>query len=153
MYCSSCGVAVATGLSYCNFCGAKLTPSDSGTRSAEVKPGTLIAAMAFVFIFGLAAIGFLITILKAVLEMNVGPILGFTSLSFLILLVLEGVFIRLLFQSKPRTKQGSDAREFKALATKELHAAQARGLAEPLPSVTEHTTRAFNPVYRDKPSK
>ncbi len=24
MYCSSCGVAVAQGLSYCNFCGAKL---------------------------------------------------------------------------------------------------------------------------------
>src|SRR5437016_13015187 len=152
MYCPSCAVAVAEGLSYCNFCGAKLTLSVGGAESSEVKPGTLIAAMAFVFIFGLAAIGFLVVILKAVFELNVGPILAFTSLSFLILLVLEGIFIRLLFQ-RSRTKQAPDTGQFKGPASKELHAAPARESAEPLPSVTEHTTRPFDPVYRERASK
>ena len=153
MYCPSCGVAVAEGLSYCNFCGAKLTLSVGGAESSEMKPGTLIAAMAFVFIFGLAAIGFLVVILKAVFELNVGPILAFTSLSFLILLVLEGIFIRLLFQGRPRTKQAPDTGQFKGSATKELHTAPARESAEALTSVTEHTTRAFDPVYRERASK
>ena len=154
MYCSSCGVVVAQGLSYCNYCGAKSSgaKSDNVTKSSEVKPGLLVPAMVFLFVFGLIAIILLMFAMK-MLNLNTGQILAFMLLSFLIMLTVEGVFIRLLFQSKPRTKQGSDAREFKALATKELHAAQARGLAEPLPSVTEHTTRAFNPVYRDKPSK
>ena len=35
----------------------------------------------------------------------------------------------------------------------ELDAAQARGLPEPVPSVTEHTTRAFEPVYNERTSK
>jgi hypothetical protein len=35
----------------------------------------------------------------------------------------------------------------KEAATKELDAAQARALPEPVPSVTEHTTRSFEPIY------
>src|SRR5438128_5047268 len=58
MYCSSCGVAVAQSLSYCNYCGAKLNAAkgESASRSPEVKPETLVAAMVLVFVFGLGAI-------------------------------------------------------------------------------------------------
>jgi hypothetical protein len=40
MYCSSCGVAVAQGLGYCNYCGAKLNGAngDSVNKTSEVKP-------------------------------------------------------------------------------------------------------------------
>src|SRR6267143_773128 len=100
MYCSSCGVAVAPGLSYCNHCGEKLsgTKRDSIIKSPEVRPETLVGAMVFAFVFGLVAITMLIGMMKSVLALSSGPILAFAMLSFLILLSLEGVFIRLLLR-------------------------------------------------------
>ena len=102
MYCSSCGVAVAPGLSYCNFCGEQLAGAkrDRLTKSPEVKPETLVAAMVFTFVFGLGAITVLMGVMKAVLHFEVGPILAFALLSFLIMLLLEGVIIRLLFRRR-----------------------------------------------------
>src|SRR5882724_6281055 len=110
MYCSSCGTAVAPGLSYCNYCGVQLggARSDSITKSPVVSPGFLVAAMVFVFVFGLGAIGFLMGIMKAVFEMNLGVILAVTMLSFLIMLALEGVFMSLLLGRRHRVEdQGS----------------------------------------------
>jgi hypothetical protein len=155
MYCSSCGVAVAQGLSYCNYCGAKLNGAkgDSVIKSPEVKPETLVAAMVFAFVFGLAAITVLMGMMKAVLHLDVGLILAFTLLSFLIMLSLEGVFIRLLLRRKRGTEEASDTVLLKGQATNELDAAQARALPEPVPSVTEHTTRAFEPIYNERTSK
>ena len=155
MYCSSCGVAVTPGLSYCNYCGEKLNgaKSDSIIKSPEVKPETLIAAMVLTFVFGLAAITVLMGVMKAVLHFDLGPILAFTLLSFLIMLSLEGVMIRLLFRRKHRSEEPADTVQFQGHATRELDAANARALPEPIASVTEHTTRAFDPVYAPRTSK
>ncbi len=155
MYCSSCGVAVAQGLSYCNYCGAKLSGAkgDNVIKSSEVKPEMLVAAMIFVFVFGLGAITALMGMMKAVLDLNVGQILAFTLLSFLIMLLIEGVCLRLLLRRKRGTEEAGDTVLLKGQATKELDAAQARVLPEPVPSVTEHTTRAFEPVYNERTSK
>src|SRR2546426_11877621 len=102
MYCSSCGVAVAQGLSYCNYCGAKLNGVKSETRikSSGPKPEMLVAAMVFVFVFGLAAITVLMGMMKAVLHLDAGQIFAFTLLSFLIMLLIEGVCLRLLLRRK-----------------------------------------------------
>ena len=155
MYCSSCGVAVAQGLSYCNYCGEKLNgkKGDSVVKSSEVRPESLVGAMVVVFVFGLAAITVLMGVMKAVLHLEVGQIFAFTLLSFLIMLSLEGVFIRLLLRRKRGTEEAGDAVLLKGPATKELDAGQARVLPEPVPSVTEHTTRAFEPVYNERTSK
>jgi predicted amidophosphoribosyltransferase len=155
MYCSSCGVAVTPGLRYCNYCGEKLSgaKSDRIIKSPEVKPESLLEAMVFTFVFGLGAITVLIGVMKAVLHLELGQILAFTLLSFLIMLLLEGVFIRLLFRRKRGAEQAGDGVQLKGQATKELDAAQARALPEPMPSVTEHTTRAFDPSYPERTSK
>ena len=155
MYCSSCGVAVAQGLSYCNYCGAKLNAVFDETLiiSSEVKPELLVCAMVAVFILGLAAITGLIGVMKAVLDLNAGQILGFTVLSFLIMLLVEGVCIRLLFRRNRGAEKTGATALMKEQTTKELNAAQARVLPEPVPSVTEHTTRAFEPIYNDRTSK
>ena len=155
MYCSSCGVALTPGLSYCNHCGEKLSGAKSHSiiKSPEVKPESLVGAMVFTFVFGLGAITVLMGVMKAVLRLEVGQILAFTMLSFLILLSLEVVFIRLLLWRKRGAEEAGDAVVLKGQATKELDAAQARVLPEPLPSVTEHTTRAFDPIYREPTSK
>src|SRR6266566_7046526 len=155
MYCSVCGRAVAQGLSYCNYCGAKLSGAKTEThsKSAEPKPEMLVAAMVFVFVFGLAAITFLMGMMKKVLELNPGQILAFTLLSFLIMLLVEGVCIRLLFRRKRGAEQKGETALSKQQATRELDAADARALPEPVSSVTEHTTRAFEPIYKKRTSK
>src|ERR1700704_4668002 len=105
MYCPSCGVAVTQGLSFCNYCGAKLSvvKGDTRIKSAEVKPELLVSAMAGVFILGLVAITMLMGMMKAILHLDVGVILAFAVLCFLMMLSLEGVFVRLLFSRKHRT--------------------------------------------------
>jgi hypothetical protein len=155
MYCPTCGVVVAQGLSYCNYCGAKFSVAKDETRikSPEVKPGLLVSAMVAVFVLGLAAITMLMGMMKAVLRLNVGQILAFTMLSFLIMLFLEGVFIWLLLRRKRGAEEAGDTVLVKGQATKELDAAQARVLPEPVPSVTEHTTRAFESIHNERTSK
>jgi predicted amidophosphoribosyltransferase len=155
MYCSSCGVAVTPGLTYCNHCGEKLSSakSDCITKSPEVRPETLVAAMVFAFIFGLVAITMLIGMMKSVLALSTGPILAFALLSFLIMLSLEGVFIRLLLRRNRGGEEAGDTVLLKGQGTRQLDAAPARMLPEPMPSVTEHTTRAFDPLYRERISK
>jgi predicted amidophosphoribosyltransferase len=155
MYCPSCGVNVTPGSSYCNYCGEKLSgaKSDRIIKSPEVRPETLVGAMVFAFVFGLGAITLLMGMMKAVLRLEVGVVLAFTLLSFLIMLSLEGVFIRLLLRRKRGAEEAGDTVQLKGQATRELDAAQARVLPEPLPSVTEHTTRAFDPIYPEQNRK
>jgi hypothetical protein len=101
MYCATCGVVVAQGLNYCQHCGARLSGGegdevvkDNFTITSQVKPELLVFAMAGVFILGLVAITMLMGVMKSVLNLNVGQILAFTMLSFLIMLFLEGVLLR-----------------------------------------------------------
>jgi hypothetical protein len=91
--------------------------------------------------------------MKTVLELPAERVLGFTLFPFLIMLLLEGVFLRLLFRRKRGAGKADDVVLLKGQATKELDAAQARALPEPLASVTEHTTRAFDPIYSERKSK
>lgn len=155
MYCSSCGVAVSQGLAYCNYCGSKLNgvKGDNGAKSSEVKPELLVSAMVVVFVFGLLAITMLMGVMKSVLNPNLGVIFGFMLFSFLIMLSIESVLVRLLFRRKHGTEGPGDTGRLKGPATKELYAADERLLPEPVPSVTEHTTRAFDPIYTERTSK
>jgi uncharacterized protein (DUF983 family) len=155
MYCSACGVAVVQGLSYCNYCGAKLNPvkGDDGVKSSEVKPELLVSAMVGLFVLGLVAITMLMGVMKAVLNFGHGQIIPFTLLSFLIMLSIEGVLVRLLFRRRRGNLESGDKVQLKGQATRELDASQARALPEPVPSVTEHTTRAFDPIYKQRTSE
>ena len=155
MYCSSCGGAVAQGRSYCNHCGAKLggAKGDDVVKSSEVKPELLVSAMVGGFVLGLGAIAVLIGMLKAVAGFDLPILLAVTMLSFLLLLVVEGVIIGLLLKGRRRAKAAGDTGRLKEPASRELGEAQARVLPEPVPSVTEHTTRKFEPVYSERQSK
>jgi hypothetical protein len=144
MYCSKCGSAVSPNLTYCNHCGAKLNEAkgDNITKSSGVKPETLVGAIAAVFIFGLGAIIFLMMALKMVFpeRENMGLIISFTLISFLIMLAVESVFIWMLLSRKKEAKE----------AAKELSEAKARLLPEPAFSVTDHTTRTLETVDTDR---
>lgn len=71
------------------------------------------------------------------------------TLPFLLMVVLEGVFLRLLFRQLS-SKSEPLARQVKANATKELDTAEPLSLPQTRASVTEHTTRAFHPLPTDR---
>jgi len=150
MYCSACGVSLVQDLSYCNHCGAKLA-GDKVVKSSEVKPESLVWGMIAVLVFGLVAIMFLMMAMKMV-GLNQAQILAFTILSFAMVLLIEGVLIWQLLARKRGAEKGDTALS-KKQTTNELDAAQARLLPEAVPSVTEHTTRAFKPIFSERESK
>ena len=153
MYCSSCGVAVTQGLPYCNYCGAKLS-QDSGDKPPDTKSsglvGGLVTMMVATFVMGLFVITIFMGVMKTVIHLDTGPMLAFTTLSFLIMLMLEGIFIRLLFRPlKHRESEPRKTFQNNRASTKELEA-ESRQPMEPIASVTEHTTRAFDPIYSER---
>lgn len=154
MYCPSCGVAVTQGLSYCKSCGAKLSGAkgDHAVES-EVKPELLVSAMVGGFVLGLVAIAVLVGVLKAVAGFDLPILVAVTALSFLLMLVVEGVLIGLLLRGRRGAKEVGDAGRPKEQTTRGLGEARERALPEPAPSVTEHTTRTLEPVYSERESK
>jgi hypothetical protein len=150
MYCSSCGVSVAQGLSYCKNCGAKVNRVDDDSRSSELRPDLLVTSIVATFIFGLAVMTALMGVMKVILGLPVDRVLAFMSLPFLLMLILEGVFIRLLLRRTRSVQTTLESNQAREQATNELDDAHVRALPEGVSSVTEHTTRAFEPIYRDK---
>jgi len=147
MYCSSCGVAVNDGLTYCNYCGAKLNQRDR-EKSPEVK-AYIITMMVATFVFGTFVITLLMGMMKAVLHLDPGQILGFAALCFLVMLVLEGVFISLLFRRREHAKSEEKTLSQNRATTRELET-ESRVPLEPVASVTDQTTRTLTPVYGER---
>lgn len=156
MYCSSCGSAVTPGLSYCNRCGAELnanpaTKESGGTKGSDL-PESLVWAIVAVSVGGLGVLIGLMAVMKNELHFANGLIALFSLLSFVLLLAAESIFIWLLLSSQRRARENeaADTPQLKGTATKELGEPQGRMLAEPAMSVTEHTTRTLEPVYRER---
>ena len=147
MYCSSCGAAAAQGLSYCNYCGAKFggAKGDDASESSGVKPELLVSAMVGGFVLGLVAIAVLIGVLKAVVGFDLSILLAVTILSFVLMLVVEGVLIGLLLKGRRGAREAGETGRPKGQTTRGLGEAQVRVLPEPVPSVTEQTTRTLEP--------
>jgi len=144
MYCSTCGVAVPESLSYCNHCGARIA------TSRDVRTEFLVSVMAGTFVFGLLAISVLLGVMKSVLGLEAAQIMGFAAVTLLMLIVLEGVFLLLIFRRSRGVEERSNAELSAGHTTKELGVPQVQALGEPQSSVTDHTTRAFEPIYTNR---
>lgn len=155
MYCSSCGVAVSQALTYCNHCGAKLNSAktDDLSEARQANPELLVSAMAATFILGLVAIAVLLGVLKQVAGFDPPFLIAATAFCFALLLLIEGMLIKMLISSRSKPKIPQSKKTIKDASTRELQEANARVLAEPVPSVTEHTTRAFDPIYSERKQK
>ena len=155
MYCPSCGIASTPELSYCSRCGANLSIiKNHGALKPSPSPvNSLMDSTFWVTIFGLGAILGGAAAMKG-LEFREVFIIAYMILSTVAFLGIYGMhvwqFIRLTSDAR---KARDIAREVKESDTKELGPASAQALSEPMPSVTEHTTRTFEPIYSDRKAK
>jgi len=109
--------------------------------------------MAGIFVLGLPGIAFLIFMLNAGLHLEPAQTMAFAWATLILLVALEAVFILLLFRRKPRKDEAQQTNQHKLPQTRELEEKQAGGLPAPMPSVTEHTTRAFDPIHNERGSR
>ena len=140
MYCQSCGVASAPGLSYCKQCGANLGPTKDNGASKQSAVSSLMDSTFWVTVFGLAAIVGGVAAMKA-LEFREVFIVAYMILSTVAFLGIYGMHV-LQFLRLTRGGQKSE-RLNEAVDTKELNPAQPLALGEFKPSVTEHTTKTL----------
>jgi len=152
MYCSTCGVAVSPELSFCNYCGAQLKSSE-GRPKHSIRPESLIFGILATFVFGMIAITMLLGLSKVVLQLEIGEVLLIGAVPFVLLLILESVFIRLLLQQKHDVTEKSRKLQSHPRPTNQLEQGRQQALPEPVASVTENTTRTFAPILEERGKK
>lgn len=144
MYCTSCGAQLAQGVSYCNRCGVNLrdrNESNTTVVSAFLTAITVLgAAGLFVMLFGAV-------ILRRKANMDQEFIGIFLTFTFLLVGLIEFMLIRNL--SKMLTQKETQTRSFSPPVTNDLRLPQHSTLGEPVPSVTENTTRTLEYATRE----
>ena len=140
MYCVACGAALAPGLSYCNRCGVSLREPISD-MTASVNSYLITIAL-----IGVAGLGFMV---GGAIALRNGADFGeemvgvFLLMTFILVGVIEFVLLRQLSRLSSSTDKKQLTPAVPEPAMTEFRDPQLRALIEPLPSVTESTTRTL----------
>jgi len=139
MYCSTCATPVAPDLSFCNRCGASLKEAESSKSVGAY----LISAITTIGIAGLGVLFGGAIALKNGAQLRDDLIGMFMFMTFLLVGFIE-LFLCLQLSRviSGKTKRSGSPAQNPPIPT-ELSGPQPRGLPEPLPSVTENTTRTL----------
>lgn len=152
MYCSACGSPITPGLSFCNRCGMSLKERSGDSKS----PIPIIALVVAMIVVAIAAMGLLLggpIALKREGQFGEELIVLFMFLTFLITAFTEIFLYRQLSRLTAQPKlSATPPVPLAATAPGEYYAPQPRSLAEPLPSVTENTTRTLE-YQRNEPGR
>lgn len=143
MYCHACGIALTQQTRYCNRCGAQLIAQDQADelKRSEKRFDEYLDGLFWITVFGLGLIlGGMIAMKK--IGLSDLFILAYLLLSSAAFLVNFGINLRKALQiGKPRNLEPITERQ-----TNQLDGTAQRASLEPAPSVTENTTRSFEPV-------
>lgn len=156
MYCSACGSPITAGLSFCNRCGTGLKERSNDSKS----PLPIVALVLGMVLVAMSAMGLLLggpIALKREGQFGEELIVLFMFLTFLITAFTEIFLYRQVSRltAQPKASAAMPLAPPVALPTPapaEYHAPQPRSLAEPLPSVTENTTRTLE-YQRNEPGR
>ena len=148
MYCHSCGIALTQQMKFCNRCGAMLIKSESGAelKRTEKRLDSYLEGLFWVTVFGLGIIfGGLIVLKKVDFEKWV--LVTYLCLSSTAFLINFGMNL----WGALKLMRGSNELQALDSNTKELEAGTALLLTpSQTPSVTENTTRSFEPVHNKR---
>lgn len=144
MFCQSCGTSVTHARGFCTRCGVNLNKEDGKSRTEELLDGAF-----WTTVFGLAIVVGGVTIMK-----NQGVrdalIIAYMILSTLAFLGIYGMHLWLFVRLHRRDKESGSASSQDERQTKELAGSEIQALPEPAASVTEGTTRSFEPLYNQQ---
>jgi len=161
---------VSEGMSYCNRCGAKLKPvsdevalvssSQPPVRVSSGAAWAMAAAVALITIIGFGLIFSLVMVfVEKGLSIEEGRLAVIMTMLFSVLLIdwlLLRQFTRLTSGKAQAKDEDAPAKPEKKKLSGKTPAAPVPQLAaprEPVGSVTENTTRTFDPVYRGRETK
>jgi hypothetical protein len=162
MYCSSCGIEVTQELNYCNRCGANLYPASLAPQvvAPPVKLTGPTIALAVMVVCSLAAI-FNSADRLALRGVHPAAIAWMVIIGLMTLFGITGLVIRLLANllknsstaaaAVPQYQRPAQLRQ--PQPNPQLQAPQTGPMQAPNSSVTDHTTRTFDPVYRERSQK
>lgn len=150
MFCIACGTPLAPGLSYCNRCGVSLKePSQSRT-------GTIAAFLTAITLIGTIGLGIMLggaVTLRKEADLPIELIGFFMLFTFFAVIFIEVLLFRQLSKitGAPERKMIDGPQHFprQYVEPGQLPAAQPRPLAEPMPSVTENTTRTLEYTQKE----
>jgi hypothetical protein len=146
MYCAKCGTPLAPGLSYCNRCGNNLKERDETSHTGPTA--AFLTAITLVAISGLG-----IMMGGALALRGVGFTQEFVAFFLFLIFLIVGMTEILLFQQLSRLGHAVDNKPSLPRAGSipaELPFARMSTLPEPLPSVTENTTRTLEYSRRER---
>lgn len=147
MYCHSCGIALTQQMKFCNRCGALLIKPETDLKRTEKRLDSYLEGLFWVTVFGLGIIfGGLIVLKKVDFEKWV--LVTYLCLSSTAFLINFGInlwgALKLMRGSKEIPAPESNTRELESGTPMLLTPTQT-------PSVTENTTRSFEPVIIKRP--
>lgn len=151
MYCQSCGTEVTKELNYCNRCGAHLNTS-SQLPEQFVRPVSLTAPTVAVALMVVISLGIIFASISDLARKEIHP----AALTWMVIgglgmiIGVVALILRQWSQLAGVTKQQERSTPRKKPFEKEAAPLPLPAMrTEPVPSVTEHTTRTFEPVYRE----
>ena len=151
MFCPTCGTPITPGLSFCNRCGASLKEPTETT----VRTGAIVAFLLAITIIGIGGLG---VMLGGAVTLKRDAVLGedvvgmFMFFTFFIISLIEFFLVRQLSKLISGTPAKRVSPPTPTTMPNELRAAQARGLPQGMPSVTENTTRTLE-YSRNEPQR
>lgn len=150
MFCWSCGRQVKENLNYCSNCGARIEKGEAESNAVWMNnPATSVG---YLGLFGLGGFIFLVIVL---LKRNLDPSFVF-AISALYLAALFGICFILLRHASNHSEKSANSdsgvlpeysapKNFRPGTTNQLESP-----VEPIPSVTENTTRTFDEVLIER---
>lgn len=151
MFCPSCGNEITVELKYCNRCGANLTLTGGNLPMLTGAPVKLTAPTLVLGLTIVGGLGIVFAGASELAQMHVHPAAITWMVLFSMLTLFGSTALLLRFWSKTLTLQRQNlvvSQNIKPPA-QAFAPQQLPPRYEPAPSVTEHTTRTFTPIYRE----
>ena len=147
MYCQTCGSVLAHNTKYCNRCGTQLVPA--GDKSPDKTPAEkrldeYLDGLFWISVFGLGLIiGGTVVLTKVGVRDLI--VLGYAVLSTVVFLINFGFSLWGALSIMRSSKDGKLTMQ-PGHDTRELGPQKIEPLPIPVTSVTENTTRSFEPI-------
>lgn len=154
MYCPSCGSEITVELKYCNRCGANLTTTALQTTTVVSQPVKLTVPSIVLGVTVVSGMGIIFGGATRFAEVGVHP----AAIAWIVLFSTATLFGCTALMIRFWTKLLSMQREMlvaqpqtqpRPASIGSPNVQQLPPRLEPVPSVTENTTRTFEPLYRE----